>query len=336
MKKIISVIGSRPNYIKILRGFPQLIIDTGQHYDKAMSDDLLKDLSIAKPKYNLGCRGSQIGKMITKLSSVFSKEKPDLILVYGDTNSALAGAVSAYQLKLPLAHIEAGMRCGNRLMIEENNRIVIDHLADYNFCPTKNALNSLKQEGLANGYFTGDVMYDRFLHFYKKNKRKKNGHFILLTCHRAENVDKKEFLASLFREIKNSGQEVVFPIHPRTEKKIKEFNINLPKNIELAKPLTYSQMLVKIAEARLVMTDSGGVQKEAYWLGKPCLILRTQTEWPEIIDHKTAFLIKTNQWSKMADLMKKKFSNNKTKSSIFGDGRTELKIKQFLKNKGYL
>jgi UDP-GlcNAc3NAcA epimerase len=335
MKKILSIVGARPNFIKLDPTLSQIIVHTGQHYDDAMNAVFFKELRLPSPRYNLGISDNAIGKMIQKLMEVYDREKPDLVIVFGDTNSTAAGAIAAYQMRIPVAHIEAGMRSGDRRMLEEYNRIVSDHIATLNFCPTKTAVENLKHEGVTNYHFVGDVMYDRILPLRKKFKTWKNNNDIYLTCHRAENVDDKQFLTKLLRVLGESKRRIIFPIHPRTKKRIGEFRLRLPENMKAIRPLSYLEGLKAIANAEVVITDSGGVQKEAYFLGKPCLILRRETEWPEIVDGKSVRLIPYAEMSSIPRLLSGKLSKHQVKTDVFGNGQAWKKIKNILKEEGY-
>jgi len=336
MSKIISVVGARPNFIKLDSSLPQIIVHTGQHYDDEMSAIFFRDLHLPKPKYNLGVNDCDIGNMIQKLTEIFQKEKPRLVIVYGDANSTAAGAIAAYQKRIPVAHVEAGLRSSNRRMLEEYNRIISDHIATLNFCPTRTAVENLKREGLTNMYLVGDVMYDRILPLKKKFKKGKRQDYIYLTCHRAENVDDKQFLFLLFRALGKTKRRIIFPVHPRTKQQIKTFRLKLPDNIEVVAPLGYEQGLQAMTQASVVITDSGGMQKEAYFLGRPCLILRRETEWPEIVDGKSILLVPPEHVRGLEKILSNNLQKPRIGSKLFGDGHAWKKIKQVLKKEGFL
>ena len=268
--KIITIIGTRPQFIKLIPDLGTILIDTGQHYDDEMSKNFISELGIKKPDYSLG--ETSLSGMIYKLIPILKKEKPDLVIVYGDTRSTLAGAISAKELKIKLAHIEAGVRCYDNSLPEENNRKIVDHLSDYLFCPTEEAVANLHKEGIEkNVFFVGDVLYDRFLEY------RSQGRYVLVTIHRQENVN-KERLQEIINSLK-PYKKVVFPVHPRTRKCIEESGIKVPDNILLVAPFGYGESLRHIQSAELVITDSGGVQREAYWCGVPCQVLREKSEW---------------------------------------------------------
>lgn len=274
---------------------------TGQHYDDNMSNVFFQDLEIPTPDYNLGIgsgmHGAQTGAMLRDIEEVLNREKPNITLLYGDTNSTLAGALAAAKLHIPVAHIEAGLRSFNRSMPEEINRIVTDHVSSLLFCPTRTAINNLAQEGVTKGVrLVGDVMYDalsRNLMLAKTNssilERLKlvPRQYFLTTIHRAENTDNVKHLTAIVEalvELANSGKEVVLPLHPRTRKMLTQDVplLNCP-GILIIEPVSYIDMLALEDNARAILTDSGGVQKEAFWLSVPCITLRDETEWVETV-----------------------------------------------------
>jgi UDP-GlcNAc3NAcA epimerase len=302
--KILSVIGARPQFIKsamvsrVIRENPSLqevIIHTGQHYDANMSAVFFDELKIPEPHYNLGVgSGSHAvmtGKILQKLEEVLLLEKPDWTLVYGDTNSTVAGALASSKLHIRVAHVEAGLRSFNRTMPEEINRIVTDRISDMLFAPTQTAVANLEHEGLSGlTHFTGDVMYDSVL-FYKKlieanpgmyKVRKAPSNYYLITVHRAENTDNPHNLKRILEAITGITLPVIFPIHPRTKKAIRSIE-HIPSNIIWLDPVGYLEMMQLVMDAKKVLTDSGGLQKEAYFLGKQCITLRNETEWIETL-----------------------------------------------------
>ncbi len=302
--KIVTIVGARPQFVKaatvsrIIRANPavhEILLHTGQHYDENMSDVFFRELSIPLPDYNLdvgsGSHAVQTGMMLKGIEEVLLKEKPDWTLVYGDTNSTLAGALAAAKLHIPVAHIEAGLRSFNRAMPEEVNRIVTDRISDLLFAPTQTAVTNLTREGLADiTCFSGDVMYDSVL-FYKEWILRDPGKYmtagvpgkyLLATIHRAENTDNPENLKNIFLAFSKLGQEIVLPLHPRT-RKILQSSISVPVNVHIIDPVGYLQMMKLTMDASRVLTDSGGLQKEAYFLGKQCITLRTETEWIETL-----------------------------------------------------
>ena len=301
--KIVSIVGARPQFIKaatvsrVLRPNPaisEILLHTGQHYDDNMSDVFFRELNIPEPDYNLGVgSGShavQTGAMLTGIEKILLEEKPDCVLVYGDTNSTLAGALAAAKVHIPVAHVEAGLRSFNRAMPEEINRIVTDRISDMLFAPTQTAVDHLTREGLAGiTFLAGDVMYDSVL-FYKARIMEDPGkyrtpgipaHYLLATIHRAENTDNPANLRNIFQAFSRLGQEIILPVHPRTRKILQ--SSTLPGNVHMVDPVGYLQMMKLTMDASMVLTDSGGLQKEAYFLGKQCITLRTETEWVETL-----------------------------------------------------
>ena len=294
--KIFTVIGARPNIIKIDPKLKQTIIHTGQHYAFNMSESFFKDMKLPKPKFNLECKGKNIGKMIDKLRKLFNKERPNMVLVFGDTNSSLAGGLAAAYENIPVAHVEAGLRSYDKSMPEETNRVVLDHIATVRFCPTTFAALNLLKEGIKDDVFVvGDPSFDAITQFLPLKKTKDAGKYILLTLHRNFNADRKVNLESIFNAIRESNEKVIFPIHPRTKESIKRFNIKIPKNIRIIEPQPYAKFLSLIANAKKVITDSGGVQREAFWFNVPVIILRDVTEWTNIITQGGGVLVGTSR-----------------------------------------
>lgn len=332
MSKIISIVGARPNFLKIDPDLPQLIITTGQHSDPEMSSNFFEELSLPKP-LGLGIKTNKVGEMIDSLNHWLPMQEADLVIVYGDTNSSFAGAYAASQSRIPVAHIEAGLRSGNKLMKEENNRIPIDHLSTYRFCPTVNAMQQLQDEGLYNNnHLVGDVLYDRILMSKPHKVNKKN--YLLLTLHRAETVDYPNKLTEIFAALEASGEKVILPIHPRTRNNIKEFNVTVPPNIEVIEPQSYLDMVRLEASAKMILTDSGGVQKEAYFLQVPCLTLRAETEWPETVSDGWNVLVGHNKEEILENLVTFKPDLKPTHS--FGDGHAFEKIRKVLSEQGFI
>lgn len=301
--KIVTVIGARPQFVKaatvsrIFReksGIEEILLHTGQHYDDNMSSLFFRELDIPEPDYNLeigsGSHARQTGRMLEGIEDILIKEKPDWTLLYGDTNTTLAGALAATKLHIPTAHVEAGLRSFNRLMPEEINRIVTDRISSLLFAPTQTAVTNLRNEGLEDiTRFSGDVMYDSVL-FYKKLVNDAPGvyattgipdTFLLATIHRAENTDLKGNLENILYAFGQLPYTVIMPVHPRTKKSISGFKT--PPNLRMISPVGYLRMLWLAMHADRVLTDSGGLQKEAYFLGTPCITLRTETEWIETV-----------------------------------------------------
>lgn len=361
MIKVITVIGTRPQYIKASVVSPflkdnsidEIIIDTGQHYSKNLSDIFIDDLNISKIKYNLGIgsstQGKQTGQMLEGIEKVLIEEEPDCTIVYGDTNSTLAGTLAAVKLHIPVIHIEAGLRCYNRGLPEEVNRVVVDHISQFLFTPTLTANENLKKEGIVkNVFFVGDIMYDLALKvggsldiesILEKFQLKKK-EFVLVTFHRQENTDDPEALKSIWRaliELAGKGIKIFFPVHPRTSKALASQGLigkKQPVNLILAQPISYREIAALEAAAGCIITDSGGVQKEAYFHGTRCVILRNETSWVELVD---------NNWNILAGAETKKIVDETVKlinspvvkqtGSIFGDGHAAEKVATIIKQK---
>lgn len=305
MIKILTILGARPQFIKAgsvsreigkHKEIEEIIVHTGQHYDANMSNIFFDEMKIPKPDYFLGIggksHGAMTGQMIEKIEEVALKEKPDWIMVYGDTNSTLAGAIVASKLHIKLAHIEAGLRSFNMKMPEEVNRILTDRVSNILFCPTDTAIQNLKNEGYENldckVVKSGDVMQDGAM-FYKNLAVKPNfeikNDFILCTIHRAENTDDENRLKNIFEALKEIAQEkqVILPLHPRTKKILENLKLDI-QNLTIIDPVGYLEMVWLIDNCDFVMTDSGGLQKEAYFFEKQCITLRDETEWVELVD----------------------------------------------------
>jgi UDP-N-acetylglucosamine 2-epimerase len=320
LKKIISIVGARPQFIKLaplsrrLRTqFHELIVHTGQHFDRNMSSLFFDELAIPDPAYHLGIQGGdhgeQTGRMLTALEKVLIKEEPDLVIVFGDTNSTLAGALAAAKLHISVVHIEAGLRSFNKTMPEEINRIVSDHVSDFLFAPTQTGVENLARENLKDKTFlTGDIMLDALQENLDTAQKKsnvvrklqlKNKPYCVLTLHRPYNVDQIGTLKPLLEALARCGKEIIFPVHPRTRSMITAMGITPGNTMRLIDPLGYFDFLVLQTNAEKIITDSGGVQKEAYLLKVPCITIRPETEWLETVrdgwniltDFKTEALI---------------------------------------------
>lgn len=311
--KILTILGARPQFIKagsVSREIAkhseleELIVHTGQHYDANMSDIFFEEMKIPKPHYFLGIggksHGAMTGQMIEKIEEVAVKEQPDWMLVYGDTNSTLAGAIVASKLHIKLAHVEAGLRSFNMRMPEEVNRILTDRVSQILFCPTDTALENLAKEGYGNLdtkiVKSGDVMQDGAL-FYKQYAQKPSidiqDNFILCTIHRAENTDDLNRLTSIFEALEELAQtqQLILPLHPRTKKILEQNDFKISENIKIIDPVGYLEMVWLIDNCSLVMTDSGGLQKEAFFFAKPCITLRDETEWVELVKNHFNILV---------------------------------------------
>ena len=343
--KIFSIVGARPQFIKLaplsaaLSGLhEEFIVHTGQHYDYAMSEKIFLDLGIRKPDIHLnigsGSQALQTGEMMIKLEAAMTEKKPDIIIIFGDTNSTLAGAMAASKLNIPIIHIEAGLRSYNRSMPEEINRIVADHVSQYLFVPTQTAVDILKKEGLEkNTYLTGDIMVDTMKNNIKIALQKstiiqdlqlENHEFNLLTLHRNYNVDNTDILEHILDQLGKLEEKILFPVHPRT-KKMLTASYQVPGNIHMIEPQGYLDFIVLEQASKRIITDSGGIQKEAYILQKPCITLRTETEWIETVEEKWNCLINPTD-----DSITSKIANFKVpekQQDIFGKDVTEKMVK---------
>lgn len=367
MKRIATIVGARPQFIKaaalsrtISRHYTgrldEFIIHSGQHYDDAMSSVFFSELNIPEPRYNLevgsGSHAVQTGLILERCEEVLLKEKPDLVIVYGDTNTTLAGSLAAAKIHIPVAHVEAGLRSFNRSMPEEINRIACDHVSSWLFAPTPTAVSNLLHEGLRTDdpvspspdhphvFMSGDVMYDNALHFSSLVEKSsdllerlsiKDREFVLCTLHRDHNTDRADRLNAIFGFLsamtRDYGLTLVLPVHPRTRKMMPQLlEPKLLQSIEsnplfvLTGPLSYLEMLLAEKHARMIITDSGGVQKEAYFFQKPCLVLRAETEWVELIDQGAAVLVDTDP-ERFAESFRNYFDEPPSAfPAIFGDG----------------
>ena len=318
--KIVTIVGARPQFIKAavvskeLKGYSnveEIIIHTGQHYDTNMSDIFFNEMKIPKPKYFLNINslghGAMTGMMMKEIEKILYAERPDFVMVYGDTNSTLAGALSAKKLDIKLIHVEAGLRSYNMKMPEEINRILTDRISDFLFCPTNEARNNLIKEGFdsfdSKIFISGDVMKDAARYFSKysiKPRYSIPNDFALITLHRAENTDNENRFKSILSALLHISNEIpiLFPVHPRTKKILNKFINELKynhKNLYLIEPVGYNEMLYLLKNCKYVFTDSGGLQKEAYFFQKPCITLREETEWTELVDRGYNFIVGYNQ-----------------------------------------
>ena len=367
MKKIITVIGARPQIIKaaaisraIKNNFSdkilEVIVHTGQHYDENMSQIFFEELEIPFPNFNLnvgsGSHGEQTAKMLEGLENIYMQEKPDAVIVYGDTNSTIAGALAASKIHIPVIHIEAGLRSFNKAMPEEINRIACDHMSTLLFTPSETGHRNLLNEGIKNDqkeaasidnpkiYLCGDIMYDNSLYFSAMSEQKSEilkeleittDEFILCTIHRDTNTDDTANLNAIFRALlriqKTSNLKIVLPLHPRTKEKLNSHldenlltEINQNKNFKIIPPTGFLDIISLEKNARLIITDSGGLQKEAFFFQKPCVILREQTEWIEIVENGNALIAGANELkiiSSVETLIKR---TDFTYPNLYGDG----------------
>ncbi len=367
--KIVSIVGARPQFIKaamvsrVLRARPgvrETLIHTGQHYDYNMSDVFFDELEMPAPDYNLGItadtQGAQTGRMLEAIEAVLISEKPDWVLVYGDTNSTLAGALAAVKLHIPVAHVEAGLRSFNRKMPEEHNRVLTDHCSDILFCPTEAAVENLKREGItgiANNTLhypppcslplvinVGDVMYDAARFFGDKAIRESkilndlnlgSNSYILATVHRAENTDNPTRLKEIFTALDEVGRDipVILPLHPRTRKKLGEIKFN-GLNVKFISPLGYLDMVMLEKNARLIATDSGGIQKEAFFFKTPCVTLRDETEWVELVEAGVNILVGADKGKIIQGIGRMIDKEIDSSLAIYGEGDASEKVVKVL------
>jgi UDP-GlcNAc3NAcA epimerase len=390
--KVVTIVGARPQFIKAAavnraiqkfnerkRRIYEILIHTGQHYDYLMDKVFFEELELPNPDYHLGVgsgsHAKQTGMMLERIEGVLEKEKPEMVIVYGDTNSTLAGALAAAKLNIPISHIEAGLRSHNRTMPEEINRLLTDHLSTLLFCPTTQSVKNLMKEGIKDGETkvvkkVGDVMYDSVLYYSKMAEKKstilkelgpltpnstlptyrglgvgrRNPNYYLATLHRAENTDNPDRLKSILTALNEIGKKVpvILPLHPRTKKMMDAYHLFLKSpRVCLIKPVSYLNMLKLEKNATAILTDSGGVQKEAYWFRVPCLTLREETEWMETVRSGWNVLVGIEQKKIVQEIIhleKKRLSEKGTQyesisKGIFGDGKASEKIIQTLLRK---
>ena len=360
--KIVTILGARPQFIKagsvsreILKqreagaDIKEVIVHTGQHYDANMSDVFFEEMQIPKPDYFLGIggktHGAMTGQMIEKIEEILVNEKPDWVMVYGDTNSTLAGTIAASKLHIKIAHVEAGLRSFNMRMPEEVNRILTDRISSVLFCPTQAAVDNLNKEGINNWQtdakvvLSGDVMQDGAL-FYKGLAQQPEGvalnnDYVLCTIHRAENTDDPKRLSAIFEALNEiaKNQQVVLPLHPRTKKIIQELQINI-QNLTIIDPVGYLNMVWLIDHCVFVMTDSGGLQKEAYFFGVPCITLRDETEWVELVEAGANTLVGADKAKILTayQTAQNHFTNESYDPNLYGGGMAAMRIiMEFLK-----
>lgn len=357
MTKVLTVVGARPQFVKAAalsralktHGVDEVIVHTGQHFDKNMSEVFFEEMKIPHPDYNLEIHslnhGAMTGRMLEGIEEILLKEKPDVLLVYGDTNSTIAGALAASKLHIKVAHVEAGLRSFNMKMPEEVNRILTDRISDFLFCPTDTAIENLKKEGfenMANEIIkSGDVMQDA-AYFYAKESAQRStvigelpfDEFLLATLHRAENTDDPEKLGNLVSGLNHIHQNikpVVLPLHPRTKKKLSEHGLDL--KVHTIEPVGYFDMIELISNSSLVLTDSGGLQKEAFFFKRPCVTMREQTEWVELVEHGVNTLVGSDDKAlidAVSSMLKGSFDFEK---DLYGNGQAADRIAEFLKER---
>lgn len=347
-RRVLTVVGARPQFIKAAPvskaferiGLDELLVHTGQHYDFNMSDVFFQDMNLRVPEFNLdtrsGTHAEQTAQMLVGIEKLIEEHKPDCVVVYGDTNSTLAGALAAIKLHIPVAHIEAGLRSFNRMMPEEHNRVLTDHSADILFCPTQTAVEHLEREGIRqNVHLVGDTMYDALIEYLPIAKQHSTileelkispNQFILVTVHRPYNTDIPDNLNAILSVLNDCNETVVFPVHPRTLSHLSKVSIS-PK-VKLIDPVGYLDMIWLESNARKIATDSGGIQKEAYFLKVPCITLRPETEWVEtLIDgwNKIVGVDKEQFWDALASLRPQVDPR-----PVFGDGHAAIRIAETL------
>lgn len=347
--KVVSLIGARPQYIKeaVLNkvfkksGIEEIIVNSGQHYDYNMADVFFKTLNIDAPDYNLkvgsGLHGEMTAKIMIQFERLMMDIKPDIILVYGDTNTTLAGAIVATKLKIPLGHVEAGVRMLPKDMPEEINRVLTDRISNFLFCPSKLSVENLKKEGIIKGvYLTGDITYDLFLqskdHFNNslyESMKLEDGNFVLVTLHRDYNVDDKKRFEEILEALNDLSKDirVVFPIHPRSRKRVEEFGYqDLVKGIDILEPIDYLSLMGLLQHCKSIITDSGGIQKEAYFSRKPAYLPMPDPAWHELVEYNMNYLCEPNELLK---IMKEVKEYNYI-PSIYGKGNAGKKIVNIL------
>ena len=353
--KILTVVGARPQFIKaapvsrvLRKEHQEVFVHTGQHYDYEMSKIFLEGLHLPEPEYNMGVgsgkHGEQTSKMLMALERVMLNEEPDIVLVYGDTNSTLAGALSAVKLNIPVVHVEAGLRSFNRKMPEEINRVVTDHVSDLLFCPTQTAVNNLKSEGIEDGvWLTGDVMLDALLENIEVAEEKSkildrlglsDEAYLLATVHRPGNTDHRDKLSEIVAALLEIEEPIVIPLHPRTEKALKQFGLyaalSADEHVILTPPLGYLDFLKLERHARMILTDSGGVQKEAYFLKRPCITLREETEWVETLENGWNVLVGADSNGIVSEIRGRTIAVKPR--HVFGEGNASETIVSILVN----
>ena len=362
--KIVTILGARPQFIKsapVSRAIQdhnlknpdnqvnEIIVHTGQHYDDNMSAIFFEELNIPKPNVNLGVgsgsHGWQTAQMLIRIEEILIEQKPKWVMIYGDTNSTLAGALAAIKLHIPVAHVESGLRSFNREMPEEHNRVIVDHCSDMLFCPTQTAVENLSKEGITHGvHLVGDTMYDSVLQFVSSARQKstimndlglKPKGYLLATIHRPYNTDVPENLLNIISAFIEIGKPVVFPVHPRTKQKIAALNNALQakggaNNVLAIEPVGYLDMLVLEENAYSILTDSGGMQKEAYFMCVPCVTLRPETEWVETVEAGWNVVVGANR-EKIVNAVNS-FKSNDKRPDLYGDGQAGEKILEFFLN----
>jgi UDP-GlcNAc3NAcA epimerase len=351
--KIVSVVGTRPEFIRaaplsraLRREHEEVLVHTGQHYDVSLSGTFFSELELPTPKYNLdagsGTHTRQTTKVMLRLEEVLLREKPDLVIVRGDTNSTLAGGIVASKLQIPLAHVEAGERSFNRRMPEEINRLIVDQLAGLHLCASERAVEHLAAEGIRDSAFwVGDVLLDAMNQYRPRAHRRMDifrkldlqpGGYALVTVHRAGNTDDFKRLGRIAQALEKADERIVFPVHPRTAKVFADQGLRFGRHVDLIEPVGYLEMILLEEQARLIATDSGGVQREAYFLGVPCLTLRDETEWTATVEAGWNKIVGTDPDRILESW--RAFDPPAERPAIFGDGMASERIVEILSDDG--
>lgn len=337
---LMTVVGARPQFIKSApvirelkkRKWVSSLVHTGQHYDYNMSEIFFQELAIPEPTLNLdvgsGLHGVQTARMLERIEESLITIRPDGLLVYGDTNSTLAGALAAVKIGIPVFHIESGLRSFNRSMPEEHNRVLTDHCSTLLFCPDEIARDQLSKEGVEEGvYVVGDVMLDAYRlgencaeNINIEREFGLGGEYILTTIHRNTNTDVEERITAIVRALGMLNKKIVFPMHPRTKARLNQFGIKMPDNVQIIEPVSYAKMIALQKNAKFIITDSGGVQKEAYWAKVPCITLREETEWVSTVSSGWNILI-GKAFEKIPQTIET-FNIPRDYENLFGDGQS--------------
>ncbi len=357
MLKILTIVGARPQFVKAAalsralkeQGLEEVLVHTGQHFDDNMAEIFFREMEIPRPKYNLGINslshGAMTGRMLEEIEKVLLAEQPGAVVVFGDTNSTIAGALAASKLHIPVAHVEAGLRSFNMRMPEEINRILTDRISDYLFCPTETAVQNLDNEGFDNFNCKieniGDVMYDVALYYSKTSAERstifkelglKDKPFILATLHRQENTDDPVRLNAIISAFNNLSDtfEIVLPLHPRTKNILERENIEL--SFQPIQPVGYFDMIELLKSCSMVVSDSGGLQKEAFFFKKHCLVTRDETEWTELVDLNYNIMVGASREKIEQKVFEITSSSSEFNEKPYGDGNAAEKIAAYLKD----
>jgi UDP-GlcNAc3NAcA epimerase len=343
--KVVSVVGARPQFIKaaavsreLRKEHEEILVHTGQHYDRLMSAVFFEELDIPEPEVNLGIgsglHGEQTAAMLAGIEEILLAERPDWVLVYGDTNSTIAGALAAAKMHIRVAHVEAGLRSFNRAMPEEINRVITDHISTLLFCPSQTAIDNLRAEGITSGaYLVGDVMADALELVAERASSRSDilerlglgeREYLLATIHRAENTDDPVRLRNIMNAFNSLDESLILPLHPRTRKALEALEYLPARQVRLIDPVSYLDMVKLESSARMILTDSGGIQKEAYWLGVPCITLRDETEWVETVEEGWNKLVGVDHELILRAV--RSFRPPLTQSELYGNGQAAKNI----------